>query len=385
MGAGTGSTLVWPSPLQGTTNMQRKRNRYTMDHQSQMRLGRIGGMLKDRPITSTAPCRIDFGGTLDISSFHYPLRCRRPATVNLALDMRTRVRLEPCADGVVQVSSAGFDDAVFDAGAAPYDHPLGLMFAVTDYFGADGVHIQIQSTSPPKSGLGGSSVAAVALVNAFSKAGARQGRVELSRSAAALLAHAIEQGVAGVPCGIQDQLAAAFGGVNRWIWPAEPDHRPFVGRPLLDKQTLDRLNRRLVVAYLGVPHVSKDVNSTWIRQFAAGKDRARWHEIIDLVGVFADALSRLDMPAAADAMNRETAVRKAMTPLVLDNLGDQLAAVALDCRCGARFTGAGGGGCMWALGEPDDLVRLTSAWDHLLAQRATARILDCRVDHRGVQ
>ena len=56
--------------------------------------------------------------------------------------------------------------------------------------------------------------------------------------------------------------------------------------------------------------------------------------------------------AAADAMNRETALRKRMTPEVLDDMGDCLAAAAVQCGCGARFTGAGGGGCILCL--PDD-------------------------------
>ena len=349
-----------------------------------MKLGNIHKILQDSPITTSAPCRIDFGGTLDISSLHYPLRRMQPATVNLALDMRTTVRLESAAPGTVRVSSAGFDAAEFAAGTAPYDHPLGLMFAVADYFGADGVHIRIQSTSPPRSGLGGSSVAAVALVKAFSKTRSRLGIEELSRSTAALVAHAIEQGAAGVPCGMQDQLAAAFGGVNQWNWTAEPDQLPFGHRPLLGEQNLDRLNRRLLVAYVGVPHVSRDVNSTWLQQFAAGKHRGRWHEIIALVRIFAAALSNLDIPAAADAMNRETAIRKTMTPHVLDDLGDRLAAAAVDRHCGARFTGAGGGGCIWALGEPDNLAALKAAWETLLARRGTAGILDCRLDPRGV-
>ena len=349
-----------------------------------MKLGNINKLLKDNPITTSAPCRIDFGGTLDISSFHYPLRHLQPATVNLALDMRTTVRLEEGDAATIRISSAGFDDAVFDAGAAPYDHPLGLMFAVADYFGARGVHIRIHSTSPPQSGLGGSSVAAVALVKALSKASACLGHEECSRSKTALLAHAIEQGAAGVPCGMQDQLAAAFGGVNAWTWPADPEALPFVRESLLKREALDRLNPCLLVAYLGVSHVSKDVNNTWMRQFASGKNRGVWVEIIDLVRTFAAALDRLDMSAAAEAMNRETAIRKAMTPQVLDDLGDHLAAAAVECRCGARFTGAGAGGCMWALGEPDDVAKLKSRWSELLSRRAAAALLDCRLDAGGV-
>lgn len=349
-----------------------------------MKLGNISTILKDQPVDASAPCRIDFGGTLDISSFHYPLKHLVPTTVNLALDRRTTVKLHAIGDDRIRIESAGITQAAFPPAAAPYDHPLGLMFAVADYFGASGVRIDIRSSSPPKSGLGGSSVAAVALIAAFSKVERIMGRRERSRENMVLLAHAIEQGVAGVLCGIQDQLAAAFGGVNAWTWPAEPDQPHFVGESLLEGKALDRLNRCLLVAYLGVSHVSKDVNSTWIRQFISGKHREDWKIIIKLGSSFATAIRGLDIPAAVEAMNRETAIRKGMTPLVLDDLGDHLAATAADCACGARFTGAGGGGCLWALGDPDDVATLRPRWEKLLDRRPTAGIIDCRIDAQGV-
>jgi D-glycero-alpha-D-manno-heptose-7-phosphate kinase len=349
-----------------------------------MKLGYISTILKDHPIGASAPCRIDFGGTLDISSFHYPLRHLGPTTVNLALDQRTTVTLRANGDDRIRIASAGITEAAFPPAAAPYDHPLGLMFAVADYFGASGVRIDIRSSSPPKSGLGGSSVAAVALIAAFAKVEQIKGRRGRSREHMVLLAHAIEQGVAGVPCGMQDQLAAAFGGVNAWTWPADPGQPPFMGKPLLEGKSLDRLNRRLLVAYLGVSHVSKDVNSTWIRQFISGKHREDWEEIIGLGRSFAAAIRGLDMATAVDTMNRETAIRKVMTPQVLDDLGDDLAAAAVDCACGARFTGAGGGGCLWGLGQPDDVAALKPKWEKLLARRPAATILDCRLDTRGV-
>jgi D-glycero-alpha-D-manno-heptose-7-phosphate kinase len=348
-------------------------------------LGDIGPLLDPHPIHASAPCRVDFGGTLDISSFHYPLRHLAPSTVNIALDLRTTVSLRPTAGDRIQVSSAGIADAVFDPSAAPYDHPLGLMFAVTDYFGARGVHIHIHSTSPPRSGLGGSSVAAVALIAAFSKLLGRMGKKEIPRERMVLLAHAIEQAVAGVPCGLQDQLAAAFGGVNAWTWTADPDLPPFAGRSLLKGGALRRLDRHLLVAYLGVTHVSKDVNSTWVRQFIGARGRENWPAIIRLTHDFSAALARWDLRAAAAAMNRETMLRKAMTPRVLDDMGDRLAAAAIAAGCGARFTGAGGGGCLWAIGEADGVDSLKPVWEKILAERPLAGLLACRVDDQGVR
>lgn len=349
-----------------------------------MTLGNIEALLNHHPIDASAPCRIDFGGTLDISGIHYPLRHLAPSTVNIALDLRTAVTLNALPGERIRVSSTGFVDADFDPLTAPYDHPLGLMFAVADCFNVRGVHIRIHSGSPPRSGLGGSSVAAVALIAAFSKVLELTDRPGLCPDRMALLAHAIEQGVAGVPCGMQDQLAAAFGGVNRWTWTADPSLPPYERHRLAEGEGLANLDRHLLVAYLGVTHVSADVNRTWVRQFINGQHRPNWRKIVGLTHDFIDALTRWDMPAAADAMNQETAIRKAMTPQVLDDMGDRLVAAAVEGGCGARFTGAGGGGCLWAIGETESVASLKKQWKRMLSRRPAAELLDCRVDDEGV-
>ena len=129
----------------------------------------IRSILEREPVEATAPCRIDMGGTLDLSTFYYPLHHLGPCTFNIALDLRTRVRIMPFEKGRIKISSIGFETLVVDSDEAPFHHPLGLMLAVASYFQADGVHIDIQSQSPPRSALGGSSVAAVALVAMLSK------------------------------------------------------------------------------------------------------------------------------------------------------------------------------------------------------------------------
>lgn len=124
-------------------------------------------ILEKNPIQVSVPCRVDFGGTLDISTLYLPMAGLSPATFNMALDLRTRVTLSSFEKGYVQVSSKGFETAVFKKDEAPFHHPMGLMFAVAKYFDAEGVHIHIDSSSPPRSALGGSSAAAVAIVAAF--------------------------------------------------------------------------------------------------------------------------------------------------------------------------------------------------------------------------
>jgi len=337
------------------------------------------------PVSASAPCRVDMGGTLDIRTFSYPLQHLRPGTLNIALNLRTSVRLEPHTAGRVRVTAAGLGSAEFPAGRAPYSHRLGLMFALADFFRAAGVHIRIHSDSPPRSALGGSSVAACALAAALDAAG-RRGRPEgaMSPRSVALLTHAVEESVAGVPCGYQDQLAAVYGGVHAWYWVPLPRAAVFQRKRAVPIGRHAELGRHLLVAYGGIPHVSADVNGRWVRQFVAGRSRAVWEEMVGLTHRFVEALSRGDYGQAAECMHRETGLRCRLTPEVLDDLGRTLAAAARRAACGARFTGAGGGGCLWAIGEAQDIARLRPRWQEILARRSGARLLPVEVARQGL-
>jgi D-glycero-alpha-D-manno-heptose-7-phosphate kinase len=294
---------------------------------------KIQRILEKQPIEASAPCRIDMGGTLDIRTFYYPLRQLSPCTFNIAVGLRTRVRLLPHHHERIKISSRGFESAEFPTDQAPFVHPLGLMFAIAAYFNARNIHIQIESPSPPRSALGGSSAAAVALIAACSKLmELADSSKPLSRSQIAVLAHGLEESVAGVPCGIQDQLAAAYGGVNAWMWPTSIQSPQFRRKAVLQKRFYKDFEQHLLVAL----------------------------------------------------MNRETAIRQKMTPDVLDEIGIQLTQAAVARHCGARFTGAGGGGCIWALGEVKHIDSLRVIWEEILSSENEAFLLDPKIDSRGL-
>jgi len=344
----------------------------------------LKSIIESHQIEASAPCRIDMGGTLDISTFYYPLRHLSPCTVNMAIDLRTRIRFLPYDKGMVKISSKGFTSAEYPLDESPFDHPLGLMFAIAAYFRAEGVQIDINSSSPPRSALGGSSAAAVALVGAFSYIFEQTGVKPLSRLQVALLAQALEASVAGVPCGLQDQLAAVYGGVHAWTWQEGVGKPYFRKKVIVRKESFNDLKSHLLLAYCGVPHESKDINKKWVRQFLEGRNRELWAEIVVCTQKFAEALNALDFKDASALMNREAAIRRKMTPEVLDDVGEELLDSAVKNSCGARFTGAGGGGCIWALGEIEDIDKLKGIWEKVLSSRKDARLLDVTIDSEGL-
>jgi D-glycero-alpha-D-manno-heptose-7-phosphate kinase len=73
-----------------------------------------------------------------------------------------------------------------------------------------------------------------------------------------------------------------------------------------------------------------------------------------------------------------------MTPDVLDDIGVQLMKAAVAHHCGARFTGAGGGGCIWALGDIKHIDSLRPMWEEILLSEKEGRVLDVKIDSQGL-
>jgi D-glycero-alpha-D-manno-heptose-7-phosphate kinase len=339
---------------------------------------------KNPLLTVSAPCRIDVGGTLDIPTFYYPLHRSKPCTFNVAVGLRTYVRFYPFESGKIKISSHGFDPIEFKPEAAIFHHPLGLMSAIAVYFEAKGLHIDIHSESPPRSALGGSSSAAVAMVAGLMQLRETTDGRTISSERIACLAHALESSVAGVPCGMQDQLAAVYGGVNAWYWQTEPNKLPFRRQPLAIPAGEENFQQHVLLAYCGEPHVSADINGQWVRQFLAGRYHREWGQMVEGVQRFVNAMAAGDFRTAVTMMNEETRIRRKMTPDVFDEMGEQLVDSALEQHCGVRFAGAGGGGCVWALGEEDAILTLSSLWKTLLNQKNDARLLDFSIDSDGL-
>ena len=325
------------------------------------------------------------GGTLDLSIFYLMLADIRPCTFNIAINLPTTVRLRPYKAGWIKVTSRGFEPAAFPVDKAPLDHPLGLMMAIAGYFHANGMHIDIISTSPPRSALGGSSAAGTALVAALAAAIVPKPEQHWDLAQIVWLTHAIEQSVAGVSCGLQDHLAAAYGGVNAWHWTPTPGGSPYRREAVFTGKQASALAPHLLLAYCGVPHVSKNINQTWVQQFLSGQFRDEWVMIARATQQFVEALKKGDYSQAAAAMNHEMEMRRRLTPDVLDPLGDRLVAAAHEQGCGARITGAGGGGCLWAIGDAENIDRLKGIWEEILSDRAEADLLDAKIDFEGLR
>jgi len=340
----------------------------------------------EKPITVSAPCRIDSGGTWDIKSLALPLEGIEPITVNLAISVRTYVTFLPYKSGWVRIFSDAFDThEAYPFDEAPFNSRFGLFFAIASFFRFHGFEMEIKSTSPVNAGLGGSSTAAVATIKAFSVVKNLLSENVIEKGDILHLAYHLEDAVNGGMCGLQDQGAAVFGGVNKWSWNYSRKERVFKRESILDESGQKEISKRILVAYSGRRHLSARINRLWVEKFLQGETRSGWIEVNRIVNRFALHIKERRWREGAQELVNEVAIRKRITPEAFTPIIARLIKESEKAGCGARFTGAGGGGTVWALGEIDDIQRLREIWSHVLRGTKNGRILECAVDPIGVR
>lgn len=346
----------------------------------------INEFLELHPITASAPCRIDSGGTWDIKSLALPLENLKPLTLNIALNLRTSVTLLPYKTGWVKISSDNFNTyESSELPAAPFNSQFGIFFAIVSFFNFHGVEVVIKSTSPVKAGLGGSSTAVVAAIKALSIAGKDLGRKTINEDDILYISYHMEDAINGGMCGSQDQGAAVFGGINKWTWNYSNKEIPFYRESLLNEDKQRELSKHILVAYSGKTHISHKTNRVWVGEFLAGQTRAGWIEVNKIVNRLANNLKFGEWKEASKDLIKEVAIRREITPEAFTPVIDNLIKESEEIGCGARFAGAGGGGSLWALGEIEDINTLRRSWAKILQETRDGKILECSIDPSGVK
>ena len=323
-------------------------------------------------IDCSAPTRIDLaGGTYDIWPLY--LLHDRAQTINAALSLRARCSLTSRRDYRVSLVSDDTGESVEAAGpdALGVDR-LPLVARLVRHFGARGVEVRTHSDSPVGAGIAGSSAMNVALTAALA---AWTGR-PIADEALLTVAMNIEAQVLGVPTGVQDYRPALYGGISAVELDVTGVRRvPLVVDPA-------ELQQRLVVAYTGASRQSGINNwDVMIRRLNGDAAvTAAFDGIRDAAIGVRDGLERADWPAVARHLAAEWTHRKRLAPGVTTPAIDGLLARADAAGATAgKVCGAGGGGCLVCLTEPDRRLQVAAA-----LTSGGAKVLSCTIETTGV-
>ncbi len=313
-------------------------------------------------ITARAPMRIDFaGGTIDIPPlflFHYPA-----PTINAAVQIFAKVTITPSdqltiisKDQDIQIKAADWRSLAWD------NYPmLELACRLVKSFQPEPATIEIESEAPAGSGLGGSSVIAIALTAALAKFSQRH----FSDTDLVEYAKSIETQSIKVPTGYQDYWGAYYGGINAYQIELDGSLK----RTALGSEAFRaELEKQLMLVYVGKPHFSGINNWDLVKKHIDGDGATNdFFEKIKKNGIAMQAAFKAeDLSAVAQVLNDDWQVRKSMLPTMttpeIETLTEQaMAAGAL----AARVCGAGAGGCLLMLVPPEKRSAVQTVVDEL--------------------
>ena len=328
-------------------------------------------------VRSQAPCRVDLaGGTLDIWPLY--LFHEGAVTLNFAVDRYARASIEPRAGSRISFRSTDLHrDASYDSLdglLSAKGHPLPLATEIVRFFRpSEGFHLEIGSESPAGAGISGSSALIIAAAGAFNRWLGRGYSLEKLRE----ISQNIEARIIRVPTGCQDYYPAMYGGVSAIELGCAG-----IYRAALNVNPAD-LESRIVLAYTGAPRNSGINNWEVTKAYLDGDARVHrnFRTIAAIATAMRSALERADWTETARLQREEWTHRKRNAPGISTPLIDHLIAVAR--RQGSRAAkvcGAGGGGCVFFLTDPESRDRVAAA-----IEREGATVLPVKVARQGVR
>jgi D-glycero-alpha-D-manno-heptose-7-phosphate kinase len=335
-------------------------------------------------IVSQAPCRVDLAGaTLDIWPLY--LFHEGAVTVNFAVDRYTRASIEPRTGPRITIRSTDLNrDCSYQSlneladelahGTPATKHPLLLAAEVVRFFRPEGgFHLETGSDAPAGAGISGSSALMIAAVGAFNRWLGCGYSIEKLRE----IAQNIEARIIRVPTGCQDYYPAMYGGVSAIELGCSGIRRLPIG---VDPRELES---RVVLAYTGAPRNS-GINNWEVMKAHIDGDRLvhrNFAAISAIAQAMREALSRADWPEVSRLIREDWTHRRRNAPGISTPLIDRLiSATRRAGSTGAKVCGAGGGGCVLFLIEPDARDRVVSIIEH-----EGATVLPVKIARRGLR
>ncbi|MEM7393233.1 MAG: GHMP kinase [Verrucomicrobiota bacterium] len=312
-------------------------------------------MEKNRVINAVAPTRIcDVGGWTDT---HF---ARFGSVFNIAIypyvEVQVHLLEQAESDERVIISAENFGESyTMDPNRETYDkHPLiEAAIQITGVPEDLSIRVNIFSFAPPGASMGTSAAVTVALVGALDAL--TPGR--LTAHEAARLAHSVETDKLGLQCGIQDQLASAYGGVNF----IDMQQFPHAGvSPIqVPNNIWWELEQRILLIYIGNPHNSSAIHDMVIRDLGDNPhEDARLEELRNLAGEAKDVLFAGDFVQLGQVLNRNTEVQRALHPNLVCDKFEEIISVAGDFDAvGCKVNGAGGDGGSIAILTDGDMFK----------------------------
>jgi D-glycero-alpha-D-manno-heptose-7-phosphate kinase len=232
------------------------------------------------------------------------------------------------------------------------------------------LELHYQADLPARSGMGSSSAFVVGLIKGL--LALRDHAIDKHELASRAIE--LEQSWMKEAVGSQDQIAAAYGALNRIDF--DPSGRFQVTRIELPRETEDRLLKHLLLVHVGSNRIGTDITRGVIDNLSErGRELRRMHAMVDDA---CKALRSGDLEAIGEMLDETWTLKRRLSERISSAAIDEVYQIARkNGALGGKLLGAGGTGFMLLFVRPGDRARL------LAALPATCQPVPFRIDTSG--
>lgn len=224
-----------------------------------------------------------------------------------------------------------------------------------------GVEIHHDGDLPSRAGLGSSSSFTVGILNALNGLmGKISTKEQLARTAIYVERELLSENV-----GIQDQIAAAYGGFNKIEIGRDGAFR--VMPMTLPAPRMDSLQSRLLMFYTGTSRIASDIAGEKIK--AIPNKTTELHRMRQMVDEAIDILNGDgDINEFGRLLDETWQLKRQLSARIAPAFVDDIYVAAMKAGAlGGKLLGAGGGGFMLFFVPPERREQVLAVLDHLLA------------------
>jgi len=288
-------------------------------------------------VFSRAPVRIcDIGGWTD--TWFYS----KGAVFNICVDLYSYVRIVENDTNKINIISENLDlsTEIKNYNKIEYDGNLDLLKAAVKKMEIEsGLDIYVRADAPPGCGIGTSASVAVALIAALT----HYSNKHLIKHEIAELAHKLETEELKLESGVQDQFAAAYGGINFM----EIDYPSVkISNIKINENRICELESQIILVYLS-SRSSNEIHKVVIENYEKGqKDTIKSFEIMkNCAFEMKKAINSVDLKEMGEIMNKNWEAQKKLHPLIVNPIIEKTEKIAFGTGAiGFKCNGAGGGG-----------------------------------------
>ncbi len=343
-------------------------------------------------IISRAPLRISLASAADTVYFLETIPDGWGNALSMCIGRYSFCFLTPSSSGFYINSSLiapgnyyqSLDDLL--NGLPKRGRPIDMVEATIGYFlrnfdmknkieslGVRGFQITSSVDTPPESGLGGSASSMVAILGAlYELCGIKPSKKEIVN-----LAYHIERDkdYLGIPGGIQDQIAAVYGGINYMEFHLRDGEIEFSVYPL--SIDIDRFLKNLLLVRVPREYSGKDIHLEQEEKSRTMDIRSLLVEKRNNVLNLKNLLETEKYDKIGDALNKDMEIKRELGSVETEITRLIFQAALTNGAKGGRIIGAGRGGCMTFYCEDKEKV-----WATL--RKYGAQLIDFDFSHTGL-